>query len=92
MTIEVFDSDGDPNASIKFLRWRQANKILGHYLNENSAYGLVLHRARCTHVKMPKETDLGRNKKFCGATRTEVEGYANEHRMTYHRCKTCKPK
>jgi hypothetical protein len=88
----VFDSGTDAEASYKFGRWRQANKILGHYLNESPEYGWVLHRARCNHVSMPPGSDLARNKKICGSERESVQRYATEHGLTYHRCQTCNPR
>jgi hypothetical protein len=90
--VEIFDSALDPEASLKFSRWRQGNKILGHYLNESPNYGWVLHRARCNHVSMPAGSDLARNEKICGSSREVVQQYAIEKGIKYHRCQTCRPR
>lgn len=89
--VTIFSTVTDPSASRNFERWRHANKILGHYLNESGRYGWVLHRARCNHVSMPDGADLAANEKICGERREVVQHYAAEHGITYHRCQTCKP-
>ena len=87
--ITIFNSLTDPDASVKFKKWRQGNKILGHYLNANSEYEWVLHKARCKHAG---GHDLARNEKRCAARREEIEHYAAREGIRYHRCLTCRPK
>jgi hypothetical protein len=89
--VVIFNTVSDPEASFKFGRWRQANKIAGRYLNESPEYGWVLHKARCNHVSMPAGSDLARNEKICGKRLDDIQRYAVEHGLTYHRCQTCNP-
>lgn len=87
--IVIFNSLVDPEASVRFKKWRQGNKILGHYLNANSEYGWVLHKAWCKHAG---GNDLARNEKRCAARGEELRTYAAAQGINPHRCLTCRPK
>ena len=89
--IVIFNSDVDPEASVKFGKWRQANKALGYYLNLNPTDGWFLHRARCQSVKMPAGSDFARHEKRCAARREVVQRHAVEEGITYKRCQQCNP-
>lgn len=91
-SVIVLNSSTDPEATLKFKRWRGGNKILGHYLNKSSEYGWVLHRARCGHIEMPEGSDLASHEKICARNREDIQRYAAEKCITYHRCQSCNPR
>lgn len=87
--IIIFNSRIDPEASVKFKKWRQGNKIAGRYLNANPEYGWVLHKAWCKHAG---GKDLAQNEKICAARAEELRTYAAAHGIHPHSCLTCRPK
>lgn len=87
--IMIFNSSSDPEASAKFKKWRQGNKILCHYLNASSEHEWVLHKARCKHAG---GNDLAQNEKRCAARREDIQRYADGEGIPYHKCLTCRPK
>jgi hypothetical protein len=84
---DMFHDKTDPNAHIRFHRWRQQHRRDGWYLNPKCSSEFKMHRATCPHlsnqywdqgVKKPDGKSMTATKKICSTSRKELEDWARK--------------